>query len=214
MIKAVIFDFDGTIVDTESLWFEVFKDVLSKDYGFELKLEEFAKCIGTTDDILFDYIDCTHGISINRNAVKEKTEQVFHSQRDILTLREGVQELIEKFAEQGLKLGVASSSGREWVLHYLKEFGIESHFQIIKTKEDVEKVKPDPALYIKALEEMGVKPEEAIAIEDSANGSIAAIMAGMHCAAVPNDVTDFLTFHEKVLRYKAFSEIPFEELVK
>ncbi|MBT2690698.1 HAD family hydrolase [Bacillus sp. ISL-47] len=214
MIKAVIFDFDGTIVDTESLWFEVFKAVLSEDYGFDLKLEEFAKCIGTTDDILFDYLDSMHGISIDRNSVQEKTEKVFQSQREILTLREGVQELIEKFAERGLQLGVASSSGREWVLHFLKEFGIESYFPVIKTKEDVEKVKPDPALYIKALEEMGVKPEEAIAIEDSANGSIAAIKAGMSCVAVPNDVTAFLAFHEKVLRYKTFSETSFEELIK
>lgn len=214
MIKAAIFDFDGTIVDTESLWFKVFKQVLHEDYGFRLKLEEFAKSIGTTDDILFDYIDRKLGIHINREDVKEKTEKFFHSQRDVLILREGIQELIEKCAEQGLKLGVASSSGREWVLHYLKEFQLENHFQTIKTKEDVDKVKPDPALYIKALEEMGVKPEEAIAFEDSVNGSIAAIEAGMHCIAVPNDVTDFLTFHEKVLRYKFFAEIPIEEVIK
>ncbi|MDM5226802.1 HAD-IA family hydrolase [Cytobacillus sp. NJ13] len=213
MIKAVIFDFDGTIVDTESLWYEVFKQTLSEDYGFELGLEDFAKGIGTTDDILFNYIDSILGIQINRESVQEKTEKAFQSQRDILILREGIQDLIEKCIEKGLKLGVASSSGSDWVKHYLNHFGIEGHFQTIKTKEDVEKVKPDPALYIKALEEMGVEPEESLAIEDSVNGSIAAVQAGMHCAAVPNDVTHFLSFHEKVLRYKAFSEIPIDELI-
>lgn len=213
MIKAVIFDFDGTIVDTESLWYEVFKQILSEDYGFELGLEDFAKGIGTTDDILFNYIDSKLGIQINRESVQEKTEKAFQSQRDILILREGIQDLIEKCIEKGLKLGVASSSGREWVKHYLDHFGIEGHFQTIKTKEDVEKVKPDPALYIKALEEMGVEPEESLAIEDSVNGSIAAVQAGMHCAAVPNDVTHFLSFHEKVMRYKAFAEIPIDELI-
>lgn len=213
MIKAVIFDFDGTIVDTESLWYEVFKQILSEDYGFELNLEDFAKGIGTTDDILFNYIDSKLGIQINRESVQVKTEKAFQSQRDILILREGIQDLIEKCIEKGLKLGVASSSGREWVKHYLDHFGIEGHFQTIKTKEDVEKVKPDPALYIKALEEMGVDPEESLAIEDSVNGSIAAVQAGMHCAAVPNDVTHFLSFHEKVMRYKAFSEIPIDELI-
>ncbi|KON89643.1 hypothetical protein AF332_24355 [Sporosarcina globispora] len=60
---------------------------------------------------------------------------------------------------------------------------------------------------------MGVEPEESIAIGDSVNGSIAAVQAGMHCVAVPNDVTHFLSFHEKVLRYKAFSEIPINELI-
>ncbi|MCS0672787.1 HAD family phosphatase [Cytobacillus firmus] len=213
MIKAVIFDFDGTIVDTESLWYEVFKQILSEDYGFELGLEDFAKGIGTTDDILFNYIDSKLGIQINRESVQEKTEKAFQSQRDILILREGIQDLIEKCIEKGLKLGVASSSGRDWVKHYLAQFGIEGHFQTIKTKEDVEKVKPDPALYIKALEEMGVEPEESLAIEDSVNGSIAAVQAGMHCAAVPNDVTHFLSFHEKVMRYKAFSEISIDELI-
>ncbi|RBP92422.1 putative hydrolase of the HAD superfamily [Cytobacillus firmus] len=213
MIKAVIFDFDGTIVDTESLWYEVFKQVLFEDYEFELHLEDFAKGIGTTDDILFDYIDSKLGIQMNRESIQEKTEKAFQSQRDILILREGIQDLIEKCTEKGLKLGVASSSGRVWVKHYLDHFGIEGHFQTIKTKEDVEKVKPDPALYIKALEEIGVEPEESLAIEDSVNGSLAAVQAGMHCAAVPNDVTHFLSFHEKVLRYKAFSEIPIDELV-
>ncbi|WP_264736718.1 HAD family hydrolase [Cytobacillus firmus] len=213
MIKAVIFDFDGTIVDTESLWYEVFKKTLSEDYGFELGLEDFAKGIGTTDDILFNYIDSKLGIQIDRESIQEKTEKAFQSQRDILILREGIQDLIEKCIEKGLKLGVASSSGRDWVKHYLNHFGIEGHFQTIKTKEDVEKVKPDPALYIKALEEMGVGPEESLAIEDSVNGSIAAVKAGMHCAAVPNDVTHFLSFHGKVLRYKAFSEIPIDELI-
>ncbi|WP_374702903.1 HAD family hydrolase [Bacillus sp. T33-2] len=212
-MKAIIFDFDGTIVDTETLWFKVFKEVLETEYSFNLQLEEFAKCIGTTDDVLYDYIDRHAGIPVDREGTKAKVHEKFHQLKDILVLREGIKELIYDMSERGLLLGVASSSARDWVEDYLEKFGIRKYFRSIKTKEDVEKVKPDPALYIKALEALKVKPDEAIAIEDSINGSIAALEAGVKCVVVPNDVTEFMTFHEKAYRYKMFSELPLDELL-
>lgn len=213
MIKAVIFDFDGTIVDTETLWFTITKEILSKDYHVDLPLDEFAKCIGTTDELLYEYIERQLGAPVNREEIEEKAGKKFQSFRDVLILREGVRELIHEMKDRGWMLGVASSSSRDWVESYLEKFQIRHHFQVIKTKEDVEKVKPAPDLYIKAMEALGVKPDEAIAIEDSVNGSIAAISTGMKCVVVPNDVTNFLTFHEKAVRYKMFSEIVIDELI-
>jgi putative hydrolase of the HAD superfamily len=212
MIKAVIFDFDGTIVDTETLWFTITKEILIRDYHVNLPLEEFAKCIGTTDEVLYEYMEQQLGVPVDRVEIETKVGKKFQSLKDVLILREGVLELIHGMKDRGWMLGVASSSSRDWVESYLKKFQIRHHFQVIKTKEDVEKVKPAPDLYIKAMETLGVGPEEAIAIEDSVNGSRAAIEAGMKCVVVPNDVTNFLTFHEKAVRYKMFSEIIIDEL--
>lgn len=214
MITAVIFDFDGTIVDTETLWYKIFKEIVMTDYEMTLPLEEFAKSIGTTDDILFDYLDQQLGKSIDRIQFIEKVSARFQDFRDTLVMREGVYELIKECSSLGLKLGIASSSSLEWVESYLEKFNIKHYFQTIKTKEHVKKVKPDPELYIKAMEALKVQPKEALAIEDSVNGSIAALTAGMACAVIPNEVTEFLNFHKDVLLVNKFSDVPLQTLIK
>lgn len=210
MIKAVIFDFDGTLVDTESVWYQVYKEILFEEYSLELPLEQFSKCIGTTDEVLYAYIQERTGKKIDRNKLEEAVKQRFFGQKDMLEVREGVLEKIKEAKEQGLKIALASSSSREWVDGFLEQFNLKSYFSVIKTREDVEKVKPDPSLYLKALEDLGVEPFEAVAIEDSANGVLAAISAGMYCAVIPNQVTAQLEFHEKAVRSEHFRDLSFK----
>jgi putative hydrolase of the HAD superfamily len=208
-IKAVIFDFDGTIIDTETIWFEVYKEVFKEKFDVELPLEEFVKVIGTTDEVLYQYIENQVGMKINPREINELANQRFLHKKGILEVREGVKEKLDEAKELGLKIGLASSSSREWVEGFLRQFDLWSYFSVIKTKEDVTKVKPDPALYIKALEELEVEPQEALAIEDSANGAMAAVEAGMKCIVIPNQVTAFLTFHEKTMRSESFIDFSF-----
>ena len=210
MIKAVIFDFDGTLVDTESVWYQVYKEILFEEYSLELPLEQFSKCIGTTDEVLYAYIQERTGKKIDRNKLEEAVKQRFFGQKDMLEVREGVLEKIKEAKEQGLKIALASSSSREWVDGFLEQFNLKSYFSVVKTREDVEKVKPDPSLYLKALEDLGVEPFEAVAIEDSANGVLAAISAGMYCAVIPNQVTAQLEFHEKAVRSEHFRDLSFK----
>lgn len=208
-IKAVIFDFDGTIIDTETIWFEVYKEVFKEKFNVELPLEEFVKVIGTTDEVLYQYIENQVRKKIKPREINELANQRFLHKKGILEVREGVKEKLDEAKELGLKIGLASSSSREWVEGFLRQFNLWSYFSVIKTKEDVTKVKPDPALYIKALEELEVEPQEALAIEDSANGAMAAVEAGMKCIVIPNQVTAFLTFHEKVMRSESFIDFSF-----
>lgn len=208
-LKAVIFDFDGTIIDTETIWFEVYKEVFKEKFDVELPLEEFVKVIGTTDEVLYQYIENQVGMKINPREINELANQRFLHKKGILEVREGVKEKLDEAKELGLKIGLASSSSREWVEGFLRQFDLWSYFSVIKTKEDVTKVKPDPALYIKALEELEVEPQEALAIEDSANGAMAAVEAGMKCIVIPNQVTAFLTFHEKTIRSESFIDFSF-----
>jgi len=206
LIKAVIFDFDGTIIDTETPWFEIYRTVLKDDYHFDLTLEEFVKIVGTTNDTLFDKIDQTLKEPMDRLLFKERTHEHYLKIKGDLPLRDGFLETLQRIQENGIKLAIASSSHREWIVGFLEKYNLTEYFPIICSAEDVEEVKPNPALYIKAIEALGVEPDEAVAVEDSVNGSLAAIRAGINCLIIPNDVTKSLTFHENAKLIQSYAE--------
>ncbi|WP_066069641.1 HAD family hydrolase [Neobacillus soli] len=211
-MKAVIFDFDGTIIDTETIWFHVFKELVKEEFEIDLPLEEFAKSIGTTDEVFFQYIEIQTGMKIDPQEINQLANERFLEKRGILEIREGVKEKLDEAKDLGYKIGLASSSSREWVEGFLRQFELWDYFSVIKTSEDVDKVKPDPTLYLKALEALQVEPHEALAIEDSLNGAAAAIDAGIKCIVIPNQVTAFLNFHEKTIRSETFGDFSFKQI--
>ncbi|MBW8348796.1 HAD family hydrolase [Bacillus sp. IITD106] len=206
MIKAVIFDFDGTIIDTETPWFEIYQSVLKEDYNFDLKLEEFGKIVGTKNGTLFDVIDSTLDEPIDRKLFKEKTHAHYIKIKDDLPLRDGFLDTLQRIQDSGLKLAIASSSHREWIVGFLDKYNLTEYFPIICSADDVDEVKPNPALYIKAIEALGIKPDEAVAVEDSVNGSLAAIRAGINCLIIPNDVTKSLNFDKKTKLIQSYAD--------
>ena len=111
-------------------------------------------------------------------------------------------------------MGVASSSSRDWVAGHLRERGMLDSFHAVVTRDDVTNVKPDPELYIVAMDRLGASPERAVAIEDSLNGVTAAKRAGMYCVAVPNSMTSDLPLDGADLRLGALSDIGLEDLLK
>ena len=113
----------------------------------------------------------------------------------------------------GLGLGVASSSDRRWVEGHLERLGLHAHFDVIRCADDVPRVKPDPALYRAVLDAMGVRPEEAVALEDSPNGVLAAKRAGLACVAVPNPLTARLDLSAADLRVASLAELSLPELL-
>ncbi|MED1105750.1 HAD family hydrolase [Bacillus paramycoides] len=212
-MKAIIFDFDGLIVDTETIWFHSFRDAV-REYGGELPLEEFAKCIGTTDEVLYAYLKEQLKEKFNEHALKGKVTTLHKEKMKIPKARDGVKEYLEEARELGLKIALASSSSKEWVVRFLEELQIREYFEVIKTREDVEKVKPDPALYRIAIEELGIELSEAVVFEDSLNGLKAAIAAGLKCVIVPNDVTRNLQFENHHLRIESMKEKSLKEVLQ
>lgn len=123
-MKAIIFDFDGLIVDTETIWFHSFRDAV-REYGGELPLAEFAKCIGTTDDVLYAYLNEQLKEKFNKDALKEKVKTLHKEKMKIPEARDGVKEYLEEAKEMGLKIALASSSSREWVTSFWKSYKFE-----------------------------------------------------------------------------------------
>ncbi len=126
--------------------------------------------------------------------IQTERRRLFDQYMAEMPLQPGVAEYLQQAKSLGLKVAVASSSGANWVIPYLEQYQIKHLFDAICVREDVQKVKPDPALYTLAVKRLGVNPHQALAFEDSYNGLLAAKQAGLFCVAVPNVITQGLDF--------------------
>jgi putative hydrolase of the HAD superfamily len=126
---------------------------------------------------------------------------------------DGVQQYVDDAARLGLRLGIASSSTRAWVLGHLGRLGLAACWHTVKTREDVARPKPAPDLYVAAVDALGVFPQEAVALEDSPNGIAAAKSAGLRCVAVPNPLTAGMDLSGADLRITSLAATPLESVL-
>ena len=212
-VRALIFDFDGLIVDSESPGFQAWSEIYAS-YGCSLPFDKYAVCIGTIDGFdLHGYLQEQSGRSLDRaeleNACNRRWIQLMKGQ----PLLPGVEACVASARTKGLKLAVASSSTEQWVRGNLTKFGLLDKFDAICTRDYVGGVvKPDPALYLLALERLGVAAEEAIAFEDSPHGVLAAKRAGIFCVAVPNPLTKELSLELADRRIDSLEEFDLEDV--
>lgn len=214
MIKAVIFDFDGLIMDTETQEYRVIQEMFRENEA-ELPLEVWGRCIGTSTEA-FDvmaYLEEQIGCSVDRDAFSIRRRKKVASALEKEKALPGVEAVLQEAKGLGLRIGLATSSGYEWISLHLRNLGLMDFFECIRTADDVENVKPDPALYVAAAGCLGVQPHEAIAFEDSANGAIAAKRAGMYCVVVPNKVTETMAFGDVDHRLKSMVGLELEALI-
>jgi HAD superfamily hydrolase (TIGR01509 family) len=130
-----------------------------------------------------------------------------------LDVMAGVRDYIADAKRLHLRLGVASSSSRVWVLGHLERLSLHPEWDAIRTREDVARTKPAPDLYIAAVKALGVAPREAVAFEDSRNGIAAAKDAGLLCVAVPNALTAAMDLSRADIRLRSLAETPLERLL-
>ncbi|MDQ1701366.1 MAG: hypothetical protein QOJ46_2779 [bacterium] len=184
---AVLFDFDGTLLDTESValltWVEEYRA-----HGLSLDQDAWIAAVGAETDHYatlarhvgpaFDLAAC-HGRRRGReNALVAAVEPA-----------DGIEAALTALAAAGTRLAVVSSSPATWVLPHLDRLGWMGRFEAVVTREDAARAKPHPDLYVMALARLGVRPHDVVAVEDSANGVRAAVAAGLRCVAMPNPVT-------------------------
>ena len=212
MIKALIFDFDGLILDTESPVYQSWQEIY-QSYGCSLSLSKWLTCIGTAD--AFDpcaNLEDQLQVSVNRDVIHEIRRERVSELMEAQSILPGVRDRISEAEKLGLKLAVASSSPRSWVVDHLSRFELETHFSTIKCAEDVENVTPDPALFLESLEDLNVGRQEAVVLEDSLNGVVAAKRAGIFCVAVPNALTQYLSLDLADLKVSSLAELSIKRL--
>jgi len=214
MIRALVFDFDGLILDTETADFKSWEEIYL-EHGAQLPRDVWSSFIGTRDP--FDphgLLETKTGKALDRDKIRSRRharlDELIHGEK----ILPGVTETILAAKDLSFKLAVASSSSRKWVRGHLERLGIANHFSAIHTSDDVVRTKPDPALYLLAVRSLGVEPGEALAFEDSLNGLRAAKSAGLYCAVVPNQMTRTMDFSQADLRLERMSDAALPEILK
>jgi HAD superfamily hydrolase (TIGR01509 family) len=214
MIRAIIFDFDGLILDTEEpiyrSWLEVYEA-----HGENLPFERWVQIIGSTtaefnpQHHLEERLGRPLAQAVLERRIGRRTELILAQQ-----LLPGIVQHIDAAKSLGLLLGVASSSTRDWVSGHLDRLGILSKFDCVRCRDDVTNAKPAPDLYLAVLDCLGVGASDALAIEDSPNGVIAAKRAGMRCVAIPNSITANLDLSPADLVLRSLSEVTLRDLLQ
>ena len=213
-MDLIVFDFDGLILDTESVAFETWSSIY-RSYGAELPIEEWAKCVGTTN-WAFDvegYLEERVGHRLDRAELNRRYHELGQAALKDLQPRPGVLDYMEEARTLKIPIAVASSSHQDWVLGHLSRFGIADRFHSIRTADDVQNVKPHPELYELTTTFMGVRPHRALAFEDSPHGVTAAKVAGLYCVAVPNPITRHFPLTHADRRIESMADIRLRDLL-
>jgi HAD superfamily hydrolase (TIGR01509 family) len=185
--RAVIFDMDGLLLDTETLWHEAEVELFRR-HGDEFTWDDKMAVIGTSFEFTSGYFaDRLQRPPVEGAALVDEMVSLMHDRvRRQVDARPGAVELVAGIrAVGGVRLGLASNSPRFLVDDALATAGLVDVFETIVTSSDVEHAKPAPDIYLRACQDLGVDPSEALALEDSASGVAAAKAAGLTCIAVP-----------------------------
>lgn len=211
-IAALIFDFDGLIVDSETPGFQAWSEVYAT-HGCSLPFDKYSACIGTIGGFdLHAYLEEQSGRSFDRADLEHACNARWLKLMKAQPLLPGISACISSAKRRGLKLAIASSSTQKWVTGNLRKFGLLDEFDAVCTSDYVSVVKPDPALYLLALEKLGVRADEAIAFEDSPNGILAAKRAGIYCIAIPNPLTKDLPLALADRRLRSLEEFDLDDV--
>ena len=202
MIKAVLFDMDGTVFDTERIyregWFYAAEAV-----GFDDMEELLRRVFGTSEKDIGTYVYKTYGadvpyekmLSLRAGLIAQRIEE------NGVPLKAGVPEVFERLREKGIKMALATSAPRFRVDDFLAKSGLTEFFSAVITGERVTRSKPAPDIFLLAAKELGVLPEECMVVEDSHNGAKAGCNAGMTVVLIPDlqpftsEVAPYVTHH-------------------
>jgi len=188
-IRAVILDFDGLIVDTETPIFEAWQAAYER-HGQTLGLDQWQHALGTHGGFdPFTHLEALVGRSLDRERVTGEVKASSARGCEGRPLLPGVAALLRDAGALGLGRAVASSSSCGWVEGWLRRHGIRERVDAVVARDDVARVKPDPELFLLAAARLGCDPPACVVFEDSPNGMRAALAAGMRCVAVPNALT-------------------------
>lgn len=214
-LEALVFDFDGLILDTETPQFHTVAAAFSA-HGVDLDLTDWQDIVGTADhphwsEMLADALGArAHDVDLD--VVRQERQSEYHRRLEDESVLPGVVDLIGAALAAGLALAVASSSPRDWVHGHLTRLGLRAHFDSLHTREDVERTKPAPDLFDRAVTSLGAEPGRTVVLEDSPHGVTAAKAAGTIVVACPNDVTRGQSFAHADLVVDSLAAVELDDL--
>jgi HAD superfamily hydrolase (TIGR01509 family) len=194
-IVAVVFDFDGLVLDTETPVYEAWSAVFDAHGCGPLTIEEWSAEVGTDgvlDLVAMMQTRATRTVDVDAMHAARRAHRDGLLERE--TLMPGVEQWLDDARDAGFGIAIASSSEHEWVHGHLTRLGVRDRFGHLSCRDEVVPGKPAPDVYLRACEALGVEPVNAVAVEDSPNGVTAAKAAGLWCVAVPNRITETLDF--------------------
>lgn len=203
MIRAVIFDMDGVIVDSEPLHFKAEK-MMMEYYGKGISDEELNNYVGVANPEMWAELRKKYRLAA---ALEEILEKQLSFKKDLfrrseLKPTEGVNELLQKLRSGGIGIALASSSPRELIELLLDKLGIKDSFDVVVSGEEVKHSKPAPDIFLEAAGRLGIEPASCLVIEDAKHGVKAAKLAGMYCVGFrnPNSGNQDLSLADAVVR--------------
>ena len=196
--KAVIFDMDGVIFDTEKVYLDIWIEVFEK-YGYKMTKELYVTVMGTgRKNVIKTFLENFGDDLPIEKMYEEKDNQLFYRiENQGIPLKEGVKELFSMLKEKDYKIALATSAKRERVEKQIKDKWLKESFDAIVCGDDVEKGKPSPDIFLKAAKEIDVEPENCFVVEDSPAGIKAAFSGGMKGI----HVEDLKVADEEILKY-------------
>ncbi|MEP7204809.1 MAG: HAD family phosphatase [Candidatus Saccharibacteria bacterium] len=216
MLKAVIFDVDGTLIDTEKIQSDAFLNVLKK-YGFhttDLTEHGTVHVPGESTNETWNRLKERHDIPVE---VEELTDHKRQAALDILQTDfkalPGVIKLFEDLRKHNIKMAVASSAQQNRLDYIIEGLGLSNYLDAVVSANDIKNVKPAPDAYLSAANKIGVEPSECIVIEDAEVGLLSAKAAGMKVVAVPNVYTKRMNFSGADLVVDSLEDISYNSLM-
>lgn len=214
MLKALIIDFDGTMMDSEALWCQAFREWIYDHYGFVMSEELFIRNAGSDGSLICEEVKRQTGKDMVLKEMMDWSYDQVHIRANTLTLLPGVMDLLKAAKARGLKISTGTSSRAYRVIAQLERLDALQYFDALSTVDLVENAKPAPDIYLKAAELLGVGPEECLVIEDSANGILAADRAGMRCLIVPNATTRSMDFSGAYQVLDSLEDIDLDQILQ
>ncbi|MGX7112488.1 HAD family hydrolase [Gemella cuniculi] len=212
-LEAVIFDFDGTIVDTEKIYYENMADLTKEYLGETLdKMDYIENVSGTNEETSRKYYKDKYGMTDEAydKFEEEITQRIIENYHNASVLP-GIKETMQYLYSNGIKMAVASNGKEEHIRTGLERKGFEKYIEAIATKIEVENPKPAPDVYLLAAEKLGVDIKNTIAIEDSRPGALGASKSGATLILQTNDITKYMDFSGIEYNYR---DINLLEVVK
>jgi len=212
-IKAVIFDFDGVIADTPSVWLGSIGEFM-QERGIELTQKDYGDLIGKTFSKKYEILKEKYGIDVDYEEFHSRTQEVARKKvAEELAPNPGVKDLVDALLDKGITLAIASANSKRNIHLITDKYNLSDKFSVMVDIHDVAEHKPSPAVYLKTAEKLGIDPKECVAVEDTILGVESAKNAGMKVIAVPGKFSKGQDFSKADLVVNSLEEIDAEKII-